>query len=141
MGESNQLSMSKIQCRTKFFTQIKCRRKYKILLAILILHPVKNFTQYYLTFFFQFLAFDDISMLSGGLTNMDLSKLELIELVPKEDEEPAEVVIPQVPIPDVPSDTTTTQNTTEQELIPINEQFLNSEIPDLNSDLLRTDNF
>ena len=80
-------------------------------------------------------------MLSGGLTNMDLSKLELIELVPKEDEEPAEVVIPQVPIPDVPSDTTTTQNTTEQELIPINEQFLNSEIPDLNSDLLRTDNF
>ena len=75
-------------------------------------------------------------MLSGGLTNMDLSKLELIELVPKEDEEPAEVVIP-----DVPSDTTTTQNTTEQELIPINEQFLNSEIPDLNSDLLRTDNF
>ena len=77
-------------------------------------------------------------MLSDGLKDIDLSKIKTSELVPKQEEESEEVVQPQEPVPEVPSGTTA-QNTIEPELIQINEQFLNSEIPGLDSDLLRSD--
>ena len=76
-------------------------------------------------------------MLSDGLKDIDLSKIKTSELVPKQEEESKEVVKCFI-VPEVPSGTTA-QNTIETELIEINEQFLNSEIPGLDSDLLRSD--
>ena len=76
-------------------------------------------------------------MLSDGVTNIDLSKLNTADLVFKEIEKPEE---PVVVLPDElrevenqnPVSYTTAQNTSEKVLQQFNEKFLNS---DLNSDL------
>ena len=76
-------------------------------------------------------------MLSDGVTNIDLSKLNTADLVFKEIEKPEE---PVVVLPDElrevenqnPVSYTTAQNTSEKVLQQFNENFLNS---DLNSDL------